>query len=677
MKINDIFESTTSGSVASVAMPMGGTQKREGTLFKGKKTKKKFYESEVNEAEVNETDLILVPGQGKKLKPGFIPKDQDRRDHEVEMARSDLFHAAQNAKEVYKMIQQVSEDEGLEGWVQEKIIKANDYLNTVREYLEHKTYMQEGGVIAGGMSNFEESKERVDSLVTNALKRMEGPSINDAVKALIVEIGTQEFKSRLQFYKFYVNQMVQMYEEQGVAEGLGNFAKAIDNLHGWYQDDSSDPNIERYEFDDREGGYYAYGTIEHNLKTGEIAVDFEDKSGEYDGDIKATFNSIGDAMNALRRITTQHRYNTGKAQSFDRLGDRTLAGPDDVYKTDRAGKKGTLTKSRMDTMKMSSPYRKTGPKGVLPEQGVAEGWKGELAGGTIGGIAGHVAGSAVGGPIGGIIGGAVGGTGGGIIGRELTKEEQLNEIAPILAAGARLVITMAPKIAQVLKNTGKATAKAAAPVAKSGAEIAAKNADKIGVGLGAYEIGSSAADIAKAITAKVGTALEEKTIMELAQVAFKFAIPTGIVLAILYGGKKVIDSLFSNSNQQQGVAEGSYQSQYKSKEEAIQYAKQKVKTFRDPDDRIEIWSMPDGGFDVVHNMNSNGRNHCIDNGGKKLGTISPRQQGAAEDQVDEEKDACYNKVKSRYKVWPSAYASGALVKCRKVGASNWGNSSKK
>ena len=34
------------------------------------------------------------------------------------------------------------------------------------------------------------------------------------------------------------------------------------------------------------------------------------------------------------------------------------------------------------------------------------------------------------------------------------------------------------------------------------------------------------------------------------------------------------------------------------------------------------------------------------------------------------------KVKSRYSVWPSAYASGALVKCRKVGAANWGNSRK-
>ena len=40
------------------------------------------------------------------------------------------------------------------------------------------------------------------------------------------------------------------------------------------------------------------------------------------------------------------------------------------------------------------------------------------------------------------------------------------------------------------------------------------------------------------------------------------------------------------------------------------------------------------------------------------------------------KDACYYKVKSRYSVWPSAYASGALVKCRKVGAANWGNSKK-
>jgi len=51
-----------------------------------------------------------------------------------------------------------------------------------------------------------------------------------------------------------------------------------------------------------------------------------------------------------------------------------------------------------------------------------------------------------------------------------------------------------------------------------------------------------------------------------------------------------------------------------------------------------------------------------------------------EEQFDEaagKKDACYYKVKARYDVWPSAYASGALSKCRKVGAKNWGKSKKK
>jgi hypothetical protein len=51
--------------------------------------------------------------------------------------------------------------------------------------------------------------------------------------------------------------------------------------------------------------------------------------------------------------------------------------------------------------------------------------------------------------------------------------------------------------------------------------------------------------------------------------------------------------------------------------------------------------------------------------------------GMSESQLDEKQDACYSKVKSRYKVWPSAYASGALVQCRKKGAANWGNKSKK
>ena len=62
--------------------------------------------------------------------------------------------------------------------------------------------------------------------------------------------------------------------------------------------------------------------------------------------------------------------------------------------------------------------------------------------------------------------------------------------------------------------------------------------------------------------------------------------------------------------------------------------------------------------------------------------VKDKKKGKTKDkeEIEEgkgEKDACYHKVKSRYSVWPSAYASGALVKCRKVGAANWGNKTKK
>ena len=164
--------------------------------------------------------------------------------------------------------------------------------------------------------------------------------------------------------------------KKSVDEGKGDFAQAIENLHGWHEEESNNPDIRIWEFDDREGGYYAQGTVMYNTSTGRVKVKFEDKDGYHGGDVNDTFNSIGDAMNVLKNITVQIRSNTGKAQDFDKLGGRTVAGPDDLYKTDRAGKKGTLNKSRMDTMKASSPYRKTGPKGQLPEQGVAEGTDG-------------------------------------------------------------------------------------------------------------------------------------------------------------------------------------------------------------------------------------------------------------------------------------------------------------
>ena len=158
----------------------------------------------------------------------------------------------------------------------------------------------------------------------------------------------------------------------GITEGKGDFSQAIKQLSGWDEVEPYEPGTRQYDFDDREGGYYAQGTVVQDLKTGQIKIEFKD-DGEYGGhEINDTFNSIGDAMNALRNIT-RRRSKSGRAQNFDTLGPKTLAGPDDVYKTDRAGKIGTLTTSRMGGMKASSQQTmRGGPKGVLPEGEVDE-----------------------------------------------------------------------------------------------------------------------------------------------------------------------------------------------------------------------------------------------------------------------------------------------------------------
>ena len=62
---------------------------------------------------------------------------------------------------------------------------------------------------------------------------------------------------------------------------------------------------------------------------------------------------------------------------------------------------------------------------------------------------------------------------------------------------------------------------------------------------------------------------------------------------------------------------------------------------------------------------------------RKAGSKRAKKKVRRNRKSDKKRDACYYKVRSRYEKWPSAYASGALVQCRKVGASNWGESTKK
>ena len=245
MKIKQITENTTSGSIATVDTALGGTQsrgnpsiyggKKVGSLFKGKKTKAPYANSinesaELSEAQLEEDDIIVVPGQGRSRKNGFVPHGKSRVDHEVEMARSDLFSAAKNAKQVYEMIQDVSEEEGLDGWVQEKIIKANDYLNTIREYLEGKQVQSvtEGAEImyaeelAEKLFDRSPNLQNEDDILTRGFQlSKKDPRIGSRVNAIF---RTEDFPSDFVSYYRYIQ------HNHGISSGMNEGENRVDTL---------------------------------------------------------------------------------------------------------------------------------------------------------------------------------------------------------------------------------------------------------------------------------------------------------------------------------------------------------------------------------------------------------------------------------------------------------------
>jgi hypothetical protein len=62
---------------------------------------------------------------------------------EAQMARADLYRGAKNAMKLFQMVQ---DGQQLEGWVQAKITKAADYLDSVYHYMEYQAKFGQGGV---------------------------------------------------------------------------------------------------------------------------------------------------------------------------------------------------------------------------------------------------------------------------------------------------------------------------------------------------------------------------------------------------------------------------------------------------------------------------------------------------------------------------------------------------
>jgi len=124
--------------------------------------------------------------------------DGVERDHEVQMARAEVYKIAKQAVHLHKMLSNVSEEEGLEGWVQSKITKSADMIGSVYHHLDYEANAPDA------MAEGKDEKERLSSLYKQ-LEKMKKSNDKDGVEhtqGLIVQakknLGMNEAQSPAQ-----------------------------------------------------------------------------------------------------------------------------------------------------------------------------------------------------------------------------------------------------------------------------------------------------------------------------------------------------------------------------------------------------------------------------------------------------------------------------------------------
>jgi hypothetical protein len=216
MKISQIIqETTTAGSIAPTEHAFVKMQTRNpsvygdqkvGSLFKGKKTNKPFANSinegavkqyvmdlkeltdeefkkkykktkqeartamkekpeTVNEADLQEDDIIVVPGQGRLKKTGFVKHDPDRAEHEGETLKNSLHTIIRVASELDKRL---STRDNFPEWVSEKVgtvksmmVSVADYLTSSKEMQHDPDAMQEGAKVDRMVKHIEKSEKKL------------------------------------------------------------------------------------------------------------------------------------------------------------------------------------------------------------------------------------------------------------------------------------------------------------------------------------------------------------------------------------------------------------------------------------------------------------------------------------------------------------------------------------
>jgi len=267
MRFNQIVETTTAGSVATVAQPMM-TQTRENInvpglkpvqqLMKGKSKKKGPYANSINEGKVKqltidlteltdeefkkkygktkveirsdmkkvneddlaEQDLIVIPGQGRSRRTGFVKQDLDQGEHEGHTLKNSLHTIARAASDLDKRLSVQSE---FPEWVSEKIGAAKGMMVTVMDYLISSQEMQQepDAMVEGEKNTSYMNKQNQDFYNKNPNFKRDDRGVKFVGNQLASIVTPTNKPSQV------AKKPMTPFKTQGVAEGKIDFAKKL------------------------------------------------------------------------------------------------------------------------------------------------------------------------------------------------------------------------------------------------------------------------------------------------------------------------------------------------------------------------------------------------------------------------------------------------------------------
>lgn len=125
----------------------------------------------------------------KEIKEGLADlAKQVEHDHEVQMARADLYKLAKYSIKLHEMLKTVSETEGIKGWQQSKITKASDYISSVYHNLDYEMKFGSQGDLGEGKSPHKKgTKKYKKHMAAKHASMAENDSYKSSLRARLAE----------------------------------------------------------------------------------------------------------------------------------------------------------------------------------------------------------------------------------------------------------------------------------------------------------------------------------------------------------------------------------------------------------------------------------------------------------------------------------------------------------